>query len=283
MYREFLLDRFDKCDNYTASVQFRSLKYAIFNISGETSHNTPLYNYKFGTLDEKVVIYTRSFDVDALSLGIRYAYGEKIFKNGNFVYTTSSNFPVIWFKYTRGLTGIINGEYEFDRILFRFDKSFYIKYLGKPSIRIDMGYVNGNLPLFLLFSSKASYRFFNLDVPYTFATARINEFTCDRFLSVYFQHDFGKLIFGRGKFSPSPVLISSFGLGTINNKENHLNVNIKTMEKGFFESGIMINSLLSTGICNMGIGGYYRYGYYGYSNFIDNLSIRVSITFPFLQ
>jgi len=112
---------------------------------------------------------------------------------------------------------------------------------------------------------------------------RVNEFIADNFISIHFQHDFGKLIFGRGKFAPSPVVLTSFGIGNLNNKNNHYDINIKTMGKGYWESGFMINSLLVTGLYDLGVGAFYRYGAYKYSEFIDNLSIRLNVTFPFLN
>ncbi len=282
-YRDFILTRFDKTENYKADLQFRSLKYAVFNISAETSQFEPLYDYRFGVENENITIFSKNYGIDAVSLAVRYAYGEKIIKNLNFNYSTFSKAPIIWFKYTKGLTGIMNGAFEFNKFLFRLDQSFYFKYIGKTSFRVDAGIVNGNVPASLLFYNKASFRNFNINVPYSFSTMRVNEFIADNFISIHFQHDFGKLIFGRGKFAPSPVVLTSFGIGNLNNKNNHYDINIKTMGKGYWESGFMINSLLVTGLYDLGVGAFYRYGAYKYSEFIDNLSIRLNVTFPFLN
>jgi len=282
-YRDFLLRKFDRKQCVKGGIQFRAIKYGIFDISAESSHNQVLYDYRYGNTFENAGIFTPSFGLASVSVSVRYAYGERYIRSRDFVLSTGTKAPVFWFKFSKGLAGFLNGDYDYQRWTLRIDKAFYLKYLGKPSVRIDAGIVTSDVPAPLLFFAKGSFRTFNIDVPNSFATMRVNEFLSNRYVAVHFKHDFGKLLFGRRTFSPSPALLTSFAWGSLNNKHKHFDLDFKTMEKGFWESGLMINSILKTGIYDMGAGVYYRYGSYGFDNFEDNISLRASITFPFLQ
>jgi hypothetical protein len=52
----------------------------------------------------------------------------------------------------------------------------------------------------------------------------------------------------------------------------------KTMEKGYFEGGVFLNSLLISGTTGIGIGLFYRYGPYAEVNALKNLVPKISVS-----
>jgi hypothetical protein len=50
------------------------------------------------------------------------------------------------------------------------------------------------------------------------------------------------------------------------------------MEKGYFESGILINNLLNQWFFGIGVGAFYRYGPYSLNKTIDNFAFKFTIT-----
>lgn len=66
----------------------------------------------------------------------------------------------------------------------------------------------------------------------------------------------------------------------MNNPEYHHNVDFKTMEKGYFESGLMLNKLVRLKLLSVGLGGMYRYGPYSYASFKDNVAYKFTLTLP---
>jgi len=107
-----------------------------------------------------------------------------------------------------------------------------------------------------------------------------NEFLSDRFISAFLSHNFGNLIYQGNTFKPELVLVTNIGFGWLDHPEHHKNIGFKTMEHGYFESGILINRLVNLYLYNIGIGATYRYGAYSNQQFEDNLSVKVSLTFP---
>ncbi|NCP45217.1 MAG: hypothetical protein GW818_02015 [Flavobacteriales bacterium] len=81
------------------------------------------------------------------------------------------------------------------------------------------------------------------------------------------------------KFQPEFVLTSSVGYGDLDHKELHQGIAFKTMNKGFYESGLVINSILKLNNSTFGIGAFYRYGPYQFDKASDNFAFKLSLGF----
>ncbi|MFN7013322.1 MAG: hypothetical protein ACK4ON_03520, partial [Bacteroidia bacterium] len=82
----------------------------------------------------------------------------------------------------------------------------------------------------------------------------------------------------KGKFKPELVLVNNMMWGRLNNSENHFNISIKTLEKGYFESGAIINNIFTSGFTGLGVGVFYRYGAYNSGNTLNNMAFKLSAT-----
>ena len=74
------------------------------------------------------------------------------------------------------------------------------------------------------------------------------------------------------------------GFGTLKHPEKHQGIPFKTMEKGLFESGAIIDQIIRFNYINIayiGVGGgvFYRYGPNRLPNQRDNLAFKISINF----
>jgi hypothetical protein len=191
-----------------------------------------------------------------------------------------TKYPILWVQYTHGFNGILDGEYDYNKVDIKLEKSFYTKYLGKTSFMFKGGFVDRAIPATDLYYGNGSYRFFTIFAPNSFAAMRMNEFLSDRYVALYFTHNFGKLLKRWKKFEPELLISTNATFGWLNYNENHLNINYKTLDKGYYESGFLINNLLNLRIYSLGIGAYYRWGPYSYPRFEDNIALKISITFP---
>jgi hypothetical protein len=171
------------------------------------------------------------------------------------------------------------GDFAYWKVEAKFLLSALTKNFGKTDFTVTVGKVFGNLPYFELYNGHGSYYDFTIETANSFATMRMNEFLSDRFVNVYWRQDFGSLLFKTKKFKPEILLITSFGIGSLNNPEYQQGIVFKTMEKGYYESGILINNIIkSANIMGFGFGVYYRYGPYAFSNSKDNFAFKLSFT-----
>ena len=277
--RSLFIKKMDKTQNQEIKISFRTLKYLKVNLALNNTKKTPgyLYNYLFNPGNPNIL--KTDFYFSDLSLGLRYAYKEKFIKNAYNKMSLGTNFPVIFFKYTKSLNNFLDGEYSYDRFDFKLKKSVYTKYLGKTSVTINAGYINGDVPYCNLYNGHGSYRFFSIMAPNSFATMRMNEFVSNKYFALFFSHDFGKLLFKTPKFQPEFAIVSNFAFGNLNNANRHLGVPVKTLNKGYFESGLLINNLLNMQIYNLGVAAFYRYGPYTFDNFHDNISLKITLKY----
>jgi hypothetical protein len=109
----------------------------------------------------------------------------------------------------------------------------------------------------------------------------MNEFTSDRYASLFLSHNFGTLLFRSKYFSPEPELVTNLGIGSLSHPENHLDEDVKSFEKGYFESGIVINKMVRLGVTDLGLGWFYRYGPYAMPTAKENMAWKIAFQFVF--
>jgi hypothetical protein len=109
---------------------------------------------------------------------------------------------------------------------------------------------------------------------------RMNEFLSNRYVALYFSHNFGELLVRTRYFSPEIVLATNMAFGNLNNTSQHYNVDFNTMEKGYYESGVLMHGLLDLSFYKMGVGVFYRWGPYGFDNIADNFAYKFTVLIP---
>jgi len=283
-FRELLITRMDKKTEGRVDLGFRAMKYFRFNLAlaGIRKEITDRYNHTteivFG--EGKANLLHDRFDFAEASVGFRYAYREKFIDNLRKRVSLGTKYPVLWIQYTRGLRDVLNGGYEYNRIDVKVEETFYTKYLGETSFRLMGGHVDRSLPLCNLYNGHGSHRPFTIFAPASFATMRMNEFYSDTYVSLFMLHDFGSLLIRNEHFKPHLAVATNVGFGWLDTKDPHLNVDFNTLEKGYYESGILLNNLLDLKLYSLGLGVFYRYGPYGFDDMADNISGKFTLTFP---
>ena len=216
-----------------------------------------------------------------LQIGFRFAYRERTIETTKGQISMGSDYPVVWFNYTRGIEGLFGGDYNYNKFDLKIEDKIYIKYFGEFSFRLMGGIVLGDIPISNNFNGKGTYRIFTIYAPYSFATMRANEFYSDRYASLFLSHNFGNLLFDFKKWHPELVLVTNIGFGTFTTKEDHYNIDFNTMEHGYYESGLLIRKILDLRVYDLGIGALYRYGPYSFDNVSLNFAYKITLFYNF--
>jgi hypothetical protein len=280
-FRNMLIQKMDNTEMINASVGFRALKWMKVHAGLSKSTKMVTDAYRYGISNEGVNVYFNTFDFTELSLGFRYAYKEKFIRNMKKKVSMGTKYPILWFQYTHGMRGFLQGDFDYNKYDLKIEKSFYTNYVGETSIKLAAGYVDADIPYTNLYNGNGSYHAFTILAPNSFATMRMNEFLSNKFMALYFTHDFGKLILKGKKFSPEFAIATNVGFGWLDFDQSHFNINYKTMEHGYYESGLLINNLLNLRLYSLGVGAFYRYGPYSMPNTIDNIGGKLSLKFGF--
>ncbi|MEZ4826888.1 MAG: DUF5686 family protein [Bacteroidia bacterium] len=283
--RSFLASRMDIADRKTVELRFRGFRYSQFTLGGTTANRTPGYEYTF--IRDSGPEWKDNFAVSELYLRFRYAYQEQVVESFGQKVSLGSNYPVFSAFFIKGLTPAAGGQLSYYKAEAEVSHTFKTKSLGDTRILIRGGMAEGGdgVPApFLFFGPGAKNTNPSVYLEDYFQTMGLYEFLSDRYVNVFIRQDLGSLLFQTPKFKPRILLVQGAGWGTLRNPSQHQGFDFKTMEKGFFESGIMVNQLLRINYLNiayLGLGGgvFYRYGQNRLPEFQQNLAAKVSLTF----
>ncbi|MBO6023818.1 MAG: carboxypeptidase-like regulatory domain-containing protein [Bacteroidales bacterium] len=265
-------DRFD----LTYSTRFAHHFKAYLNLS--TSHKH--YNQQFYLSPSDSTAGGR-FTVAELKL--RFAYNEKFLSTPQGIRSLGTLYPIVWVSYQHAFPNVLGGEYEYDRFKFEASKNFYTPYLGVAKVLLQAGYATETCPVMETFNILGTYERFGLYSPGSFSAMRLDEFFCDRFVAVYLSHNFSGMLWKTNSpvFKPELSIVTNIGWGDMQRAEACPDKNFKTMEKGYFESGIVIDGLLANPVAKLGLGVFYRYGPYSLPNVWDNFAWKYSASIAF--
>jgi hypothetical protein len=73
-------------------------------------------------------------------------------------------------------------------------------------------------------------------------------------------------------------LVTNVGWGKLPQASMHQNIVFKTMEKGYYESGLLLHRIINTNLMGLGFGVYYRYGPYQFEKTSNNIAYKLAIS-----
>jgi hypothetical protein len=283
-FYDLFINRMDQTRRIEASLNFRAMKWVNFNIGLANENKKPTNEYKFqlqgGNFGEQPL--SDDFTFSELTAGFRFAFKERFLQTTTARISLGTDYPVVWFNYTRGLDNLLNGEFVYNKFDLKIESRYYFKLLGESKLNIRAGYVDKPIPYANLYNGRSAFKSFSIYAQDAFLTQRMNEFLSDRYIYLFYTHNFGRLLVRSKRFNPEFTVAANFGIGSLNNSELHQNVNFKTMEQIYSESGLMINRLLAfPPIYTIGAGVFYRYGYHHLPKLSDNFSYRLTVFFLF--
>lgn len=222
----------------------------------------------------------KTIDLKELGFRIRYAVGERAYYRHREKLLLDNAKMVV----TAGfIHGFLDNQFDetYQKLELRGEKIWKTNYLGNTSLRLEAAQSWGELPYPLMFNIPASYRSFSVEAPNSFGSMRMNEFIADRHMMLFARHDFGSLLFKKGKFAPHLGLATHIAFGSLRPKHALQFPSLKTPEKGYFESGVILGNLLSNPLMNLGVGVFYRYGHYQLDKTLDNFSLKLVVRTAF--
>lgn len=283
--RDYFVRKMDKTLTKHAAFGFTMLKYLKTSFSISILTKEPGFNYGYGFTKENLTMTVNRFHITELTVGFRYAYKENYIRTTKFKMSLGTNYPIVWLQYSRGFSNLLNGQYAYNRIEGKIQKSFYFKYFGRTSFLLTGGWTDRSLPYFLAYNCNPGLNSIYMYAPLSFSTMKYNEFASSRYAALYFSHNFGKLLINKKHFAPEIEVCTNILFGDFRDKQKHFlndaSWDFKVPSKGYFESGLLINGLLRVQVYSIGIGAFYRYGPYMNNKVWDDLALKWSLLVSF--
>jgi hypothetical protein len=218
------------------------------------------------------------YQLTLASLAIKWTPLSKYMNSPIGKITVKSGFPKMIVQLTQSFTTLFDGDFDFTQVNFKLEHTIKTLRNSSTSFLIQGGLVTGDAPLSHLYNATPNYSLnnpwrkrINFSGTNAFETMSFNEFISDNYMMLQARHNFKRFSISQ-KFKPKLSLISRFAVGDIKNLDYHQGVDFKKMNKGYLESGVVINQLFK----GFGISSFYRYGAYGNPKFSDNLAVKLT-------
>ncbi len=286
LIRTFLISRADHLEQYKLELTTKVSKSGKLTFGFTDEVRTPTYGYKFMKNDSPVMTDEgNALHASIFTLGYRLAIGEKFSQVGRGSIISEVPKLVLLLNYDQGVMGFLSGAYQFCKINAKMEYTHKSTRFGNTFVNFSAGKVFGDVPYTYLYNSRGSK--ISNAAPIIWAANHFNtmglyEFTSDQYSTVFVTHNFKQLLFKTNVSwsKPDVSLVQGFTIGSLKNKERHKEIEINTLEKGYFESGITIDNILRKKfgkLFYLGVGGgvFYRWGAYSLPQQNQNLTYRV--------
>ena len=240
---------------------------------------TPLFNYKY---IHNSVEYDR-FQMATAVVSLQWNPFSDYMQTPTGKLEIEKRFPKFTFQFTKSLPNLLDNDFEFGKLDLRID--YEKKYLNgqRSAVLMQLGYAYGALPLTHLYNTSPNnltkdnlLQRVTIAGKNSFETMFFNEFFSSQYLFFQFKHGLKRIELFK-KVKPEFVLVTRIAWGNLENPEKHLGIQFKTLDRGYFESGVELNKIFK----GFGISGFYRYGPNQLSRFEDNIALKLNFILDF--
>ncbi|PKV67416.1 DUF5686 and carboxypeptidase-like regulatory domain-containing protein [Pontibacter ramchanderi] len=277
--RPVLLPHLDYTTQRSASLSGRMLRYVQWQTGIRQEQRRPTLPF----FTPEPGIGMPAFNLAEVTTSLRFAYGEQYMQLFNRMMPLPNRYPVLWLQYSRGIDGLESDGYTYNKFDLRAEGAIRQRSLGETRFVMAGGLVQGDAPFVSLYNGYGSYSSnYKVYAGEGFETMRPYEFFSDRYAALFLRQDLGKRLLNTKLFKPDLVLVQNMGIGDLRQPIPDIApVEYPNMRKGFFESGLMLNNVISSAFSGVGVGAFYRYGPYALPREKDNLRIKLTATLAF--
>lgn len=281
LFRDVLVWKMDYVDSYSGRINFRILK----NLSVGLVGNQMQFNSQSGyEVNSPNISSSNNFTTNEIGTELKFVWKETFMETPRGLLPLGFNYPLIWFKYFNGIPDY-GGKFSYNRFEMRIDYQLQYRTIGKTNITLTGGIINGDIPTPLLGFAPGANGKYPLDATSSFATMYLYEFVSDKYGYIFLRHSFGTLLKNSKPkfFKPQLTLVHNMAIGDYRKQTMHIfpEGSPSTLSKGYLESGILINGILSNPFYGIGVGAYYRWGYNSLSTWQENVAIKLTLTTNF--
>lgn len=271
-FKRFSLTGMDFYKQMVSRVEGRFLndvKGALYVNWNKSTHTSTSYDGDLALMnsDYKQICFMST------GVNLRWADGEEFVKTSLRRIAVPGFMHYVWLNYS-----YINGRLEESafsghKVEAQLEKKARIGASMVATVRLIGGNIFGRFPFSLNYNAFGTYFPFSLDVPYTLATMRPQEFMADRFCMSFVRYKIPIFMQSSHNFKPVLYLNGAAAWGEMSRYPN------TSFENGYYEGGVVLDNLLKLVFFKYGVGLYYRMGRYQLPNSQDNWAFKVSIEF----
>ncbi|OJX39394.1 MAG: hypothetical protein BGO87_05315 [Flavobacteriia bacterium 40-80] len=186
-------------------------------------------------------------------------------------------FPTVKFKLIKNIPSV-SDAFDYWRMRLDISQVHKIYRFGRIEWLLTGSKTIGNAPLFVQNTPLATGGRFHLTIPNSFETMLPNTFYATEYAALFFRWTTESWATKLKFFQPSLSVHHAMGIGRMSDKGRHANaLTFHTMEKGYYESGLVVNKILCASTIGLGVGVFYHYGPYSQPKAADNFTYKLSL------
>lgn len=143
-----------------------------------------------GDLDSKNIIYDPE-----LQINMDLSFNQKYITYSVTRRSLGTKYPVLLIHYTKGLQGIFNGDYKYQKLVAGIRYILHINPLGRTNLNVESGKIWGNVPYLEMFLPPGNETYVYDRVSYNLMN--YYEFTSDQYLAITAEHHFEGLLLNK--------------------------------------------------------------------------------------
>lgn len=272
-FSKYFINKMDDLTKYEAYLSFRTLKHFKLHAFGNIQTRTVRDDYLFNRIqNEAITVGEQTHFISEYGVEARFAFRETFYFDGEDRFSFGTKFPIVTGRVSFGFPSNY-GNLTYTKYDLIINDDFKIGRIGKSNITVQAGLVDGNIPYTLLYNPDGVFTNFSISADNSFETMRVNEFLSNKFINIFFRHQFPDIRITK-KIVPNFELVHNIGYGSLEFPGDHVNTTFKTLDNGFWESGLRLNNLLKINITSIGFGTYFRYGANSLTKMSDNFAYK---------
>jgi hypothetical protein len=221
------------------------------------------------------VAVDQQFENAEVGAELSWTIREKVKYLGDRRVSLGSKWPKVSVRYAQSVPGLWNNLLSYQRFHVQVDQTVPVRAVGKLTYRLVAAQTWGDAPLYLTHVGQGTGGNWNLSVANTFETMLPSAFYNDGMAAVFTRFTFKAPKWKVKWTAPQIGLHHAMGTGYLNNAAEHSG-NVRSMNKGYYEAGLILNNLLKINTLGLGIGAFYNYGYYAAPQAEKNLTFKVA-------
>lgn len=263
--------------NYKTFAAFIESKYIAktdiyFGLS--RSEIVPLFNYSYFANDK----YYTNFNSAVAQFAIQWNPYSSYMQTSSGRLEIEKRFPKFSLQLTKSFATILGSDFDYAKVDFKIVHE--IPYLSgqNTSFILQSGFAFGDVPLTHLYSiapnnlnRETLFKRITFAGKNSFETMFFNEFFSSKYVSFHVKHTFNKVKLAY-KIKPLISVVTRMAWGNMDHPEKQIGFQYKTLERGFFESGVEANQIFK----GLGLTFFVRYGPNALPKFEDNFALKLS-------
>nr|WP_294899238.1 DUF5686 and carboxypeptidase-like regulatory domain-containing protein [uncultured Pedobacter sp.] len=166
-----------------------------YNLSFKKSTESPDGGLVYQTIQNNNAVNIGQLTTSEIALRLRYAPKEKFYQGKTGRVHVFSPYPVFNFNYSKGISGLFGGQYNYSSLSASIDKNFQFSQLGFSYVTLEAGDVLGKAPFPLLTIHQGNQTYANLFNSYNLMN--FLEFVSDRYVSLLVEQNFNGFFFNK--------------------------------------------------------------------------------------